>query len=127
MKQEQQTRHAARLPGQPAAGQPVQDRFLTHWRSSGPSQGGRFFHGDCRNSRYPPPYIFIGEHVGRARRDGCARLQPSSIDPSAGAVEEVERIGAQLRRVWRADSRFCREVLMRWSRCAGLCELFRRA
>ncbi len=78
-------------------------------------QEGRFFHGYYRNYCYLPLDIFIGEHVV------CARLRASHMDPSAGALEEVERIVRQLRRVWpevpivlRADSGFCREALMSW-------------
>jgi Transposase DDE domain group 1 len=51
----------------------------------------------------------------------CARLRPSNIDASAGALEEVQRIVAQLRRVWpeveivlRGDSGFCRDAIMDW-------------
>jgi hypothetical protein len=51
----------------------------------------------------------------------AAKLRRSNIDAPAGAVEEVARIVAQLRRRWpelrillRADSGFCREALMAW-------------
>jgi hypothetical protein len=63
-----------------------------------------------------PLYIFAGRHAL------CARLRPSNIDASAGALEEVERIVAQLREHWpevkitlRADSGFCREEIMAWA------------
>jgi hypothetical protein len=78
-------------------------------------QEGRFFHGYYGDYCYLPLYIFIGDHLV------CARLRPSNLDASAGALEEVERIVGRLRRVWpkvkiilRADSGFCREALMRW-------------
>jgi Transposase DDE domain group 1 len=78
-------------------------------------QEGRFFHGYYGHYCYLPLYIFAGEHLL------CARLRPSNIDGSAGAVEEVERIVKALRRVWpevkiivRGDSGFCREPLMKW-------------
>lgn len=78
-------------------------------------QEGRFFHGYYGNYCYLPLYIFIGDHLV------CARLRPSNLDAAAGALEEVERIVAQLRRRWpevrialRADSGFCREALMSW-------------
>jgi len=78
-------------------------------------QEGRFFHGYYGHYCYLPLYIFAGEHLL------CARLRPSNMDASAGAVEEVERIVKALRRVWpdvriilRADSGFCREPLMKW-------------
>lgn len=78
-------------------------------------QEGRFFHGYYRHYCYLPLYIFAGQHLL------CARLRPSNIDASAGALEEVQRIVKALRRVWpeveiilRADSGFCREPLMKW-------------
>lgn len=84
-------------------------------------QEGRFFHGYYGHYCYLPLYVFCGEHLL------CARLRPSNIDASAGALEEVERIVAQLRAVWpdvrvtlRADSGFCREVLMAWCEAAGV-------
>ena len=78
-------------------------------------QEGRFFHGYYGHYCYLPLYIFAGEQLL------CARLRPSNIDASAGALEEVERIVAQLRAVWpdvriilRADSGFCRDALLTW-------------
>jgi hypothetical protein len=78
-------------------------------------QEGRFFHGFYGCYCYLPLYIFCGEFLL------CARLRPSDIDASAGAVEEVQRIVGQVRAFWphveiilRADSGFAREVLMRW-------------
>lgn len=78
-------------------------------------QEGRFFHGYYGVYCYLPLYIFVGEHLV------CARLRPSNIDASAGALEEIQRIVAQLRRVWpeaeivlRADSGFCRDAIMSW-------------
>jgi hypothetical protein len=76
-------------------------------------QEGRFFHGyyDC----YLPLYIFCGRHLL------AARLRRSNIDGAAGAIEEVARIVAQIRRRWprtrillRGDSGFAREALMAW-------------
>jgi len=78
-------------------------------------QEGRFFHGYYGGYCYLPLYIFVGEHLL------CARLRPSNIDASAGALEEIQRIVEQLRRVWpdveivlRADSGFCRDAIMSW-------------
>ena len=78
-------------------------------------QEGRFFHGYYGGYCYLPLYIFLGEHLV------CARLRPSNIDASAGALEEIQRIVAQLRRVWpeveivlRGDSGFCRDAIMDW-------------
>jgi hypothetical protein len=78
-------------------------------------QEGRFFHGYYDGYCYLPLYIFCGRHLL------AAKLRPSNIDAAAGAVEEVERIVAHIRRHWprtrillRADSGFCREGLMAW-------------
>jgi Transposase DDE domain group 1 len=79
------------------------------------NQEGRFFHGyyDCHC--YLPLYIFCGRHLL------AARLRRSNIDASAGAIEEIARIVARIRRRWpktrillRADSGFAREALMAW-------------
>jgi hypothetical protein len=79
------------------------------------TQEGRFFHGFYGHYCYLPLYIFAGDHLL------CARLRPANIDASAGALDEVDRIVAQLRAVWpavrimlRADSGFCRDALMTW-------------
>jgi hypothetical protein len=58
------------------------------------NQENRFFHGYYREYCYLPLYIFCGEHLL------CARLRPSNIDSSAGALEEVRRIAARIRRCW---------------------------
>jgi hypothetical protein len=78
-------------------------------------QEGRFFHGYYDGYCYLPLYIFCGEHLL------CAKLRRANIDGAAGAVEEVERLVAQIRERWptvtiilRADSGFCREELMGW-------------
>lgn len=79
-------------------------------------QEGRFFHGYYGNYCYLPLYIFCGDHLL------CAKLRTSNRDGSDGALEEVERIVAQIRRKWpevrillRGDSGFCREALMSWA------------
>jgi hypothetical protein len=78
-------------------------------------QEGRFFHGYYNHYCYLPLYIFSGDHLL------CARLRPSNLDASAGALDEVRRIVEQIRKRWpgvsillRADSGFCREELMAW-------------
>src|SRR4051812_14676597 len=78
-------------------------------------QEGRFFHGYYDEYCYLPLYIFCGRHLL------AAKLRRSNIDASAGAVEEVARIVAQIRRRWprtrillRGDSGFARETLMAW-------------
>jgi hypothetical protein len=88
-------------------------------------QLGRFFHGYYDEYCYLPLYIFCGDHPL------CARLRPSNIDASAGALKQVTRIVAHLRRHWpqvrivlRADSGFCREHLMRWCEANGVDYVF---
>ena len=78
-------------------------------------QEGRFFHGYYDTYCYLPLYVFCGRHLL------AAKLRPSNIDGSAGAVEEVARIVAQIRGRWprvrillRGDSGFAREALMAW-------------
>ncbi len=78
-------------------------------------QEGRFFHGYYDCYCYLPLYVFCGRHLL------AAKLRPSNIDGSAGSVEEVARIVAQIRARWpktcillRADSGFAREALMAW-------------
>jgi hypothetical protein len=78
-------------------------------------QEGRFFHGYYDCYCYLPLYVFCGHHLL------AAKLRRSNIDASAGAVEEVARIIAQIRTRWpkvrillRADSGFGREELMTW-------------
>ena len=78
-------------------------------------QEGRFFHGYYDTYCYLPLYVFCGRHLL------AAKLRPANIDASAGSVEEIARILAQIRRRWpkvpillRADSGFAREALMTW-------------
>jgi hypothetical protein len=78
-------------------------------------QEGRFFHGYYKSYCYLPLYIFCGRHLL------CARLRRANIDASAGSIEEVARIVAQIRARWpkvrillRADSGFTRDDLMTW-------------
>jgi hypothetical protein len=85
------------------------------------NQEGRFFHGYYGHYCYLPLYIFCGDFLL------CARLRPSNIDASAGCLEEVERIVAQIRQRWpevkitiRGDSGFCREELMSWCETHGV-------
>jgi hypothetical protein len=78
-------------------------------------QLGRFFHGYYKNYCFLPLYIFCGDHLL------CARLRPSDIDASAGALKQVQRIVARIRQAWpqvkiviRGDSGFCRDPIMSW-------------
>ncbi len=79
------------------------------------SQEGRLFHGYYDCYCYLPLYIFCGRHLL------AAKLRRSNIDASAGAVEEIARLVAQIRRrrrktriLLRGDSGFARETLMAW-------------
>jgi hypothetical protein len=85
------------------------------------NQEGRFFHGYYGHYCYLPLYIFCGDFLLGAR------LRPSNLDASAGCVEEVQRIVAQIRQAWpqvritlRGDSGFCREELMAWCEKEGV-------
>ncbi len=88
-------------------------------------QEGRFFHGYYDCYCYLPLYIFCGRHLL------AAKLRPADIDGSAGAVEEVARIVAQIRAHWpvtriilRADSGFARDTLMAWCEDNGVGFIF---
>ena len=61
-------------------------------------QEGRFFHGYYDGYCYLPLYVFCGRHLL------AAKLRPSNIDGAAGAVEEVARIVAQIRRALAAGA-----------------------
>jgi hypothetical protein len=78
-------------------------------------QEGRFFHGYYMHYCYLPLYLFCGDHLL------VAKLRPSNIDASKGAVAELERVVTQIRAQWpeveiviRGDSGFCREEIMSW-------------
>jgi hypothetical protein len=84
-------------------------------------QEGRFFHGYYDCYCYLPLYVFCGRHLLGAK------LRPASMDAAAGAVGEVARIVAQIRRRWphtriliRADSGFARDELMAWCEANGV-------
>ena len=88
-------------------------------------QEGRFFHGYYDCYCYLPLYVFCGRDLL------AAKLRPASMDAAAGAVEEVARIVAQIRRRWphvrilvRGDSGFAREELMVWCEAHGVHFLF---
>jgi hypothetical protein len=88
-------------------------------------QEGRFFHGYYDCYCYLPLYIFCGRQLL------AAKLRPSNIDGSAGAVEEIARIVAQIRERWpkvriilRADSGFARDALMTWCEANGIDFIF---
>ena len=84
-------------------------------------QEGRFFNAYYDCYCYLPLYVFCGRHLL------AAKLRRASIDAAAGAVEEVARIVAQIRRRWpnvrillRADSGFAREELMAWCEASAV-------
>jgi hypothetical protein len=88
-------------------------------------QEGRFFHGYYDCYCYLPLYVFCGKHLL------AAKLRRSNIDASAGAVEEMARLVAQIRARWprvkillRADSGFAREELMAWCEAHGVDYVF---
>src|SRR4029078_1910940 len=55
-------------------------------------QEGLFFHGYYDCYCYLPLYVFCGRHLL------LAKLRRSALDAADGAVEEMARIGAQIRR-----------------------------
>ena len=78
-------------------------------------QEGRFFHGYYDEYCYLPLYVFCGRHLLLARQ------RRANAAGSEGAVEEIARIVAQIRRKWpkvrivlRADSGFSNDPLMLW-------------
>lgn len=88
-------------------------------------QEGRFFHGYYDAYCYLPLYVFCGKHLL------VAKLRPANIDGSAGSVEEIERVVAQIRARWpqvqvtlRADSGFARDGLMTWCEANGVDYVF---
>jgi hypothetical protein len=89
------------------------------------NQEGRFFHGYYDCYCYLPLYVFCGRHLL------AAKLRRSNVDAAAGAVEEIARIVAQIRRRWprtrillRGDSGFCREPLMAWCEASRVDSVF---
>ncbi len=71
----------------------------------------KYYGGYC----YAPLYIFCGKHLL------AAKLRPSNIDPASGALEELQRVIAQIRNSWsnveilvRGDSAYSREDIMSW-------------
>ena len=88
-------------------------------------QLGRFFHGYYKNYCFLPLYIFCGDHLL------CARLRPSDIDASAGALKQLQQIVTRIRQVWphvkivvRADSGFCRDSIMTWCEASSIDYIF---
>lgn len=74
-----------------------------------------FFNGYYDQVCYAPLFIFCGRHLL------AAKLRPSNVDPAQGALEELQRIIAQIRAQWkdvvivvRGDSAYGRDDLMGW-------------
>jgi Transposase DDE domain group 1 len=74
---------------------------------------------------YLPLYVSCGSQLL------AAKLRRSNIDASAGAVEEIARIVAQIRAYWprveillRADSGFARAALMSWCEAHRVDDVF---
>jgi hypothetical protein len=84
-------------------------------------QEGRFFHGYYDCYCYLPLYIFCGEFLI------SAQLRSASIDPAKGALPDLKRVVAQIRKKWanvpilvRGDSGFCRDAIMDWCERQGI-------
>ena len=70
-----------------------------------------YYGGVC----YTPLYLFCGRHLL------AARLRPASAEPADGALEELQRVIAQIREHWphtrilvRGDSAYARNEIMDW-------------
>ena len=79
------------------------------------NQEGRFFHGYYDSYCYLPLYVFSGAFPL------AAKLRSSNIDASTGTVEFLEMMVPRIRSrfpkvriVFRADSGFCREAIMKY-------------
>jgi Transposase DDE domain group 1 len=88
-------------------------------------QEGRFFHGYYDCYCYLPLYIFCDEFLL------SAQLRSSSVDPAKGALTDLKRIVAQIRKKWRrvhillrGDSGFCRDAIMDWCEGQGIDYVF---
>src|SRR2546421_7776955 len=84
-------------------------------------QEGRFFHGYYDCYCYLPLYIFCGEFLL------SAQLRSADIDPAKGALTDLKRVVAQIRKTWprvhilvRGDSGFCRDAIMDWCERQGI-------
>ncbi len=88
-------------------------------------QEGRFFHGYYDCYCYLPLYIFCGEFLL------SAQLRTADVDPAKGALLDLQRVVAQIRKRWRlvpilvrGDSGFCRDAIMDWCERAGIDYVF---
>lgn len=88
-------------------------------------QEGRFFHGYYDCYCYLPLYIFCDKFLL------SAQLRSASIDPAKGALTDLKRVVAQIRKKWRrvhilvrGDSGFCRDAIMDWCERQGIDYVF---
>ena len=88
-------------------------------------QEGRYFHGYYDCYCYLPLYIFCGEFLL------SAQLRSSKLDPAKGAITDLQRVVAQIRKKWRrvpimvrGDSGFCRDAIMGWCEAEGIDYVF---
>ena len=88
-------------------------------------QEGRFFHGYYDCYCYLPLYIFCGEFLL------SAQLRSAKLDPAKGALTDLQRVVAQIRKKWRrsailvrGDSGFCRDAIMKWCEREGIDYVF---
>jgi len=84
-------------------------------------QEGRHFHGFYGHYCYLPLYVFCGEFLLGAT------LNTADVAPGKQAVEELERIVAQIFARWpdvriivRGDSGFCNDEIMAWCEASGI-------
>jgi hypothetical protein len=84
-------------------------------------QEGRYFHGYYDEYCYLPLYIFCGEFLL------SAQLRTADVDPAKGALGDLQRVIAQIRKRWpkvhimvRGDSGFCRDAIMTWCERQGI-------
>ena len=84
-------------------------------------QEGRFFHGYYDHYCFMPLYVFAGDELL------AAYLRPSNIDGAHHAAAVVKLLVDRLRQAWpdvritiRADSGFCRRLLIGWCERNGV-------
>ena len=85
------------------------------------NQEGRFFHGYYDHYCFLPLYVFCGKQLL------CGYLRPSNIDGAkhAGAflavlVRRIRKVWPNVRIIFRGDSGFCRDLLLRWCERHGV-------
>jgi Transposase DDE domain group 1 len=73
------------------------------------------FNGYYNHECYTPLLIYCGRHLL------AAQLRPANVDPAAGALEQLQRLIAQIRTHWadvvivvRGDSAYSRDDIMNW-------------